>query len=198
MCARRHGTARPLALATGSSLAGEDNGALRPLPLRVTELARCPTRGLSWRVVSGDALALRLCCLQDAALAHFARPLTNGLERRRRPKAGDRVWQVLVLRVAALLLNPAILVSMASVESRFFHGGIFCAPVHLLPERTRRDACSEHSVGRTIYSAVHGVNPTHLVFGSMARLARRSGFCASTSRALRWLAISPGHCTHSI
>lgn len=66
--------------------------------------------------------ALRLGLIQDIALAHLARLLADGLERRCRLKAGDGARQVLVLRVAALLLNRAILVSMASVEAGLFHG----------------------------------------------------------------------------
>lgn len=45
--------------------------------------------------------ALWLGLIQDIALAHLARLLADGLERRCRLKAGDRARQVLVLRVAA-------------------------------------------------------------------------------------------------
>lgn len=92
-------------------------------------LLPCEPSGHGDRLVpSQDALpegrlsALWLGLIQDIALAHLARLLADGLERRLRSKAGDRAWQILVLRVASHLLNRAILVPMASVEARLFHG----------------------------------------------------------------------------
>src|SRR5450755_2537368 len=58
----------------------------------------------------------------NVLLADLASLLSHRRKRRFRSEAGDRLGEVLVLRVAALLLDLSVLVAMTVVQTRFLHG----------------------------------------------------------------------------